>query len=272
MTATDAIILGIVQGLAEFLPVSSSGHLVVSQKLLGIEVHDLAFDIAAHVGTLLAILTVYFGLVRKIFAAALRKDFWFGESPEGRLMWLVVAGSIPTAAIGLTFKETFEGLFNNYFSLGICFILSGLMLLLTRLKSAGHVSAQALDSLEGIENVKWWQAAIIGFAQALAIAPAVSRSGTTIVTGLMLGISGGTAAMFSFMLSVPAVAGAAILELKDIDWGSSSSSHLLIGALAAYIAGVVGLKSIIATVRRGRLDIFSAYMIAVGVWVLWAWA
>lgn len=273
MSYLDAILLGVVQGLTEFLPISSSGHLVVVQKLLGIEQHDIAFDVAAHVGTLFAILTIYFALARRLILTLLRPSQCIkGSSPEGRLIQMIFLGSIPTAIIGLGFRHQFEALFSNIKFIGVGFIITGSILLLSKIKGGAHMNKVQVQNLEGIERINWWKALLIGLAQGLAIAPSISRSGSTIIAGLLLGLPGATAAMFSFMLSLPAVAGAAILELKDVSLEGSRIGLLATGLITAYLAGVLGLWGTLQVVKKGRLEVFSAYLMAMGIFILWSWA
>ncbi len=272
MSYLDAIILGVVQGLTEFLPISSSGHLVVVQKLLGIEQHDIAFDVAAHLGTLCAILTIYYALAKRLIIALFNpRQCLSGSSPEGRLIQMIFWGSLPTAVIGLGFKHQFESLFTNLKFVGTGFIITGLVLLLSKLKGGAHMNKVQVQNLDGIEKIDWWKAMLIGVAQGLAIAPSISRSGSTIIAGLLLGLPGATAAMFSFMLSLPAVAGAAVLELKDVAWESSRIGLLATGLITAYLAGVVGLWGTLQVVKKGRLEVFTIYLVALGIFILWTW-
>lgn len=272
MSILDAIILGIVQGLTEFLPISSSGHLVIAQKLLGMQQHDLVYDVAAHLGTLLSIVTIYAVLMKKLALTLFRpKELIAGQTQEARLIKMVVIGSIPTAFIGLAFKDQFEAMFNDMWSLGICFIITGGMLLLSRIGGGAKFSREELLSFKGIEQITWWKALLIGAAQGLAIMPSISRSGITIVAALLLGIPGPTAAMYSFILSLPAIGGAAMLELRHAPIDSTRFEILAIGLVTAYLAGLVGLWGTLQSVRKGRLEIFTIYLVALGVFILWAW-
>lgn len=273
MTFSDAIILGIVQGLTEFLPISSSGHLVIAQKLLGIGQHDLVFDVAAHVGTLLSIVTIYFGILRDLLLKGLRPQNWSKKNmtPESWLIFMVIVASLPTAVVGLGFKNFLEESFSDMKSLGICFIISGLILLLTRLKGSTSMTKDQLMKLDGVEKITAPKAFWIGLAQALAILPSISRSGSTIVAGLLLGLPASVAALFSFIMSLPAIGGAALLELRHIEGGVGRFEILGAGFFAAYLSGLVGLWAVLQSVKKGRLDLFSGYMVVVGCFILWAW-
>ena len=272
MSVFDAIILGIVQGLTEFLPISSSGHLVIAQKILGIHQHDLIFDVAAHLGTLLSIVTIYAVLMKKLAHTIFRpQELWAGQTQEARLIQMVVIGSIPTAVIGLAFKDQFERMFDDMWSLGICFIITGALLLLSRLRGGARFSREQLMSFSGIEQITWWKALLIGTAQGLAIMPSISRSGITIVAALLLSVPGPTAAMYSFMLSLPAIGGAALLELRHAPTDNGRFEILVIGFVTAYLAGLIGLWGTLQSVRKGRLEVFTVYLVALGLYILWAW-
>jgi len=265
----DAIILGVLQGLTEFLPISSSGHLVVAQKLVGVQAHDLEFDVAAHLGTFLSIITVYFYLIRKLLRSGLPNLFNL-KSSEGHVIRMVLVACIPTAVIGFAFRHEFESLFSNFWAVGIGFVFTGLVLFSTKGRPT-QFSGEALHSLNGVDQLNWWRAIVIGTAQAIAIAPAVSRSGMTIVSGLWVGLPGQTAAMFSFILSLPAVAGAAALQLREISFNGDRLGTLALGCGMAYLAGLAGLWGVLASVRKGRLEIFSLYLVALGIYILVAW-
>jgi undecaprenyl-diphosphatase len=269
----EALVLGIVQGLTEFLPVSSSGHLVILQRLLGIAQHDLAFDLAAHVGTVISIFTIYYALLARTVRSSLDFRQWHPalRSPQIHLVKMVIAGSIPTAIVGLAFKKQFEAMFSDMTSLGVCFIITGLILVLSKIKGGARFAREDLLSLKGVELITYRKALLIGLAQGLAIAPSISRSGITIIAGLLLGIPGPTAAMYSFILSLPAILGAAVLELKDVPFVAARWEILLTGLVTAYVFGLIGLWGTLASVKRGRLEIFSGYLVALGVFILWAW-
>ncbi|MBX7232128.1 MAG: undecaprenyl-diphosphate phosphatase [Bdellovibrionales bacterium] len=274
MSIVDAIILGLVQGLTEFLPISSSGHLVIAQYLLGLPTQDVAFDVALHVGTLFSIFTIYFSLLKKVLVKGLlSRDLFKLKNLESRLIFMVLVASVPTAFIGLVFRHQLEAMFSDMKSLGICFILTGVILYLTRfMKSDTTWTKDSLKSLTGVEKITSVKAFLIGTAQGLAIIPSISRSGTTIITGLYLGLPGPTVAMFSFIMSLPAIAGAALLELKDIPLTSARWEIIAIGVFTSYLSGLLGLLTVLKVIRKGRLELFTGYLILLGVWVLWKMA
>ncbi len=266
----QAVILGILQGITEFLPISSSGHLVVLQSWLGIEEHDLAFDLVAHLGTLLSVLTVYHRLVRRLTIEALSFPLKRKMTPEIQLMGLVFIASLPTALMGFFFKDFYTGLFSSLRAVGFLFILTGGLLLLTRGKG-GDDSRLELDNLQGLSLITWKKALLIGVAQGVSIAPGISRSGATIATALLAGLPKNTAAMFSFMMAIPAILGASFLELKDVDWTQVSASALFVGFIVSYVSALVGLKVILHVVRKGRLELFTGYLWLLGiVVVIWS--
>ncbi|MCB0343387.1 MAG: undecaprenyl-diphosphate phosphatase [Pseudobdellovibrionaceae bacterium] len=264
MDIFQSIFLGIVQGLTEFLPISSSGHLVIFQELLGVEQHSIAFDVAAHLGTVLTVITLYFATVRQMLWEVITYPSHRRFTPGIKLMLLIVVGSVPTAIIGLSLKDMFESLFSNLLAVGIFLTITGLILFLTRNKAriSRHID---VHSLEDVKAMHYWQAALIGVAQGMAIAPGISRSGSTIAAGLALGIDRKTTALFSFMLSLPAIMGAGLLQLRHItSWDHQVLLSLGVGFLTAYLSGLMGLWGILYFVKKGRLEYFSYYLWVVG--------
>lgn len=245
-----AVLLGALQGLTEFLPVSSSGHLVLFQQFVDIRGDQVLFDVALHLGTLVPVLWFYrhslWGVVR---------DPFFGEGAfrerEGvRLLVLLVVASLPTAVIGLLFEDVFEALFSRPSALVVTFAITGTLLFLTRRTGEGEV---------GVREMTWWQAVAIGLAQGLAITPGISRSGATIVTGLFLGLKREYAARFSFLASVPAILGAVVLKLRDIEGTHMEVSQLVGGTLAALVMGYLALVLLVRVVKQGKLAHFAWY-------------
>lgn len=254
MTFFDAIFLGAVQGLTEFLPVSSSGHLVVLQALLGFREPQLAFDVMVHLGTLLAVVTFFrrylIGMIASIFVPRMRR------SMEWNLLKMVVIGTIPTVFIGFVFKDPLEELFGSPAAVGFFWLMTGLLLFLADrwLWNGKDLSRGTLQ--DGLA---------VGFFQGLAIIPGVSRSGATISMGVFRQFSGANAARFSFILSVPAVLGATILEARKI--ASVTSQELLVylsGMVAAAVVGYFAIGLLIRLLKARRLAIFSYYCFAAG--------
>ncbi len=265
----QAVVLGIIQGLTEFLPVSSSGHLVLFQELLGVEEHSLVFDIAVHLGTLASVITVYFRLIKETVISGVCSLKSRTMSPELKLILFVVVATIPTAIIGLSLKSTFEAMFSNFTAVGMCLIVTGFLLLLTRERgkelSVGGGKAFLSFSVEDLKSLSCKKAMIIGLAQAGAIAPGISRSGTTIAVAIFLGLPRNLAALFSFMLAIPAILGAGLLQLRDITYlGSQDLMGLGVGFIVAYLAGLVGLLGVLHFVKKGRLEVFTVYLWLLG--------
>ncbi len=261
ISSLQAAILGLVQGLTEFLPVSSSGHLVLLQKLMGFCEPELLFDVSVHVGTLFAVIVVF-----RADLYAMLRGLWATdqEARQGRrLLLLVIAGSIPTGIIGLTFKDTFESLFCSSTTVGVALLITGLILMATRF---------APLATRGLAKTGWGRAVLIGVAQGLAITPGISRSGATIAAGLLLGLERELAARFSFVLSIPAILGALALQIKDMEAPTQTTwAPLIVGAVVAAITGYIALKLLLKLVKGGRLHWFAYYCWALGIAAL-AWS
>lgn len=251
MELWKALLLGLVQGLTEFLPISSSGHLVFGNYLLGIENATIVFEVAVHVGTLVAVL-VYF---RKDLAMVI-VDFFKGG--EGRWVgWMIILGTIPTVIIGLCFKDFFESVFHApKFAAGGLLVTSVLMF-------AGEKVRRGERKLT---KIRWIDALVVGLLQGMAIMPGISRSGSTISAGLFAGLDRDAAARYSFLLSIPAILGALVLNLKDfaaIDSGLLMPSVL--GAVVAAVSGYAAIGILMAVLRKGKLYGFVIYTLLVGI-------
>ena len=266
--ALKALVLGAVQGLTEFLPVSSSGHLVVLQRLLDFSEPPVLTTVVLHVGTLLATAVVFrrdlARLAVSVPAALSRRS---ASDPDARLLLLLAAGSVPTAALGLLFRDAFERAFSSLFAVGIGFLATASILGATRLARAGASGRTAAA-------MRLTDALAIGLAQGVAIAPGVSRSGATIAVALLLGLDRDLAGRYSFLLSLPAVLGANLLEINfagGLGGGGgggaaiASAAPLLAGGLAALLSGVLALTVFMGLVRRGRIHGFAYYCLAAGI-------
>ena len=269
MTFLEAILLGILQGLTEFLPVSSSGHLVLAQHFLGLKEPLVFFDVMLHVGTLAAVLVVYREAIGKLVTGGLSAlgapQFWrhpratFHTSVALKFIWLILLGSIPTGIIAVVFKTQLESFFEEVGLVSTMLILTGILLQLPRLRKAKTESPDPSTAA-----LKTWQAPLIGIAQGCAIMPGISRSGTTISVALFLGIPAKTAAEYSFLLSIPAILGAVALKLRDL--GDTTIPFHIVGTgmLAAFIVGYIALRFLLAMLNRGKFSVFSYYCIALG--------
>ena len=272
MTLLEAILLGILQGLTEFLPISSSGHLVLAQQFLGLKEPLVFFDVMLHVGTLAAVLVVYREAIGKLAIGGLstfgNSQFWreprttFNTSTELKFIWLILLGTIPTGVIAVLFKTELESFFDEVRVVSIMLILTGVILQLPRLRKQ-DVGA-GLPSPYTTEKLKTWHAPLIGIAQGCAITPGISRSGTTISLALFLGIPAKTAAEYSFLLSIPAILGAVVLKIRDV--GDTTISLYIVGAgmFASFIVGYIALRLLLVVLNRGKFSLFSYYCIALG--------
>jgi undecaprenyl-diphosphatase len=247
--ALKIILLAIVQGFTEFFPVSSSGHLLLLQKILDFTTLPLVYDIFFHLGTLLAVVAYFF---RDLKPLALR----FYEKENFRLLLLIAAASVPTAIIGFAFKDFFEALFEKTSYLGFCFLFTASLLLASRFL---RLKKKFPDFPAAI---------IIGIAQGIAILPGVSRSGTTIAVALVLGLGFEFSFRFSFLLSIPAVLGALLLEAGKIPWGGGHWPQLALAALVAAAAGLLALGLLKRILVRDNFHRFAAYLILLGMTVL----
>ncbi|MGD8241197.1 MAG: undecaprenyl-diphosphate phosphatase [Desulfobacterales bacterium] len=279
MTLVQAFILGIVQGLTEFLPISSSGHLVIGQYLLGLAHADLAFEVSVHVGTLVAVVIFFRRDIAAILTAIPRyrsacrpsafRTLLAPGSPDAevRLALLVILGSIPTAIIGLILKHFEKILFASPLITGIMLLVTGSVLYLTR---RPQMAARAHpDSTRPLSAIGVRDCLLIGLVQGLAVIPGISRSGTTIAAGLFAGINPQAAARFSFLLSIPAVAGAALLVLMEaFAQGRIDVAVCLAGGLTALLVGYAALAILVYLINRGKLHAFAPYCWIVGIAVI----
>lgn len=251
MSLIQAIILGLIQGLTEFLPISSSGHLVLAQKIFGITEPTLIFDTSVHLGTLIAVFAVFQNDILSIL-----------KKPFQKLTWLLLAGTIPTAVIGVLFKDTFEQLFHTGSTLGFEFLITGAVLLWSGMQRSGR---------KGVRETTYLDAALIGVMQGAAIMPAISRSGFTISGALFRNLDREFAAKFSFLLSIPAILGATVFQVKDVmEAGSGGIGYgsLMAGSLAAAFAGYVSIKYMLEILRKGKVKYFAYYVFIIGILVI----
>jgi len=252
----DALLLGIIQGLTEFLPVSSSGHLELGKALLGIEVREsLMFTIVVHGATVLSTIVVF----RKDIAQIIRRLFDFKWNDETVYVVKITISMVPVAIIGLCFKDRVKQIFNN----ADIILIVGCMLLITAALLAFTYYAKQKN-----KNISYIDALLIGIAQAFAIMPGISRSGATIATGLLLGNKKTEAAKFSFLMVLIPILGENFLDLLSGEIGSGtdvSGVTLLIGFAAAFISGLLACKWMLSIVKRGKLVYFAAYCLVIGV-------
>jgi undecaprenyl-diphosphatase len=250
MTLWEAFVLGIVQGTTEFLPVSSSGHLVMVQALLGIDESGVVFEVAVHLATLVSILLVY-----RTRVADLVKGAFAGDRDAWRYIGLLAVATVPAGLVGVLWRNAIEALFETPVAPGIALLVTGAFLWSSR----GPI-ASAKGTLPG-----WGAALLIGVAQAFALVPGISRSGATVVAALWLGIEAREAAAFSFLMAVPAIAGAAVLQVPDLSAVTGPSwGVLLVGGVIAGVTGVLAIRTFVAVLGRRAFHLFAPYCWAVG--------
>jgi len=256
VTPFEAILLGLLQGITEFLPISSSGHLVIAQHFIeGFDQPGVLFDVILHFGTLVAVV-VYF---RKEISAVIN-CLTFKATPEDseskKLVLLIIAGTLPTVIIALAFKDIFEKLFTSLTTVGLMLIVTGTLLYFTKSIKTPDREEKDLGVIDAV---------IIGFVQGMAIIPGISRSGSTIAAGIFRGINPVVAARFSFLLSIPAILGAIILELRGFNELSLTSvGTYFLGAFVAGISGFMAIAALMKILMTGHLRLFSYYCWIVG--------
>jgi len=254
MSLLESIVLGIIQGLTEFLPVSSSGHLVLAQYFLGIEETGISFEIIVHLGSLLAVLIFFHKDIISLLLSATKlfsSNKSYHDVNNLKILLYLLVATIVTALIGFTFKDNFEALYDIPWAVSIALFVTGLII---------YISDKIPSGSFNDYNIGWLKAIFIGIGQALAIIPGISRSGTTIAFALFNKMKRENAARFSFLLSIPAILGAALLDFKDMEslevtklWRYSA------GAIAAFISGFIVIAILINLIQRRKLKYFSYY-------------
>lgn len=241
------IFLAIVQGITEWLPISSSGHLVIAQEWLGLEL-PLFFNVMLHVGTLCVIVVVFRQDLSKMIMAIVKLD---SKTEEGKMAVFIAIGSVPTALIGLLFYDVLESLFYNVFAVGIALLITGFFLSIS-------------ERREGKRKLNYVDSILTGIAQGIAIIPGISRSGLTIATGLLRKVEKETAFKFSFLLSVPAIIGATIVESRELVIGSVDLAAMSFGVVTTFIVGYASLKALEKIVMKEKFHLFAYYCWIVG--------
>ena len=251
MTLIEAITLGVIQGITEFLPISSSGHLVLGQALLGIVLPGNEFEVITHLGTLLSVFCIFWTDIIKLISGI--RDI----KTQKYILYLTVA-TIPTVVVGLTSKSFISVLFESIKMVSISLIFTGLILFLSQ------------KLIQRSETMTIKKGLLIGLSQAIAIIPGISRSGMTISMGLALGISGKEAAKFSFLLAIPSITGAGILTLMDTSFSTITipESSLIAAFLSSFIIGYLSLKWLFGLLESGKFHLFGYYCILIGILTL----
>lgn len=265
MTVIQSIILGIVQGVGEFLPISSSAHLIIVPFLFNWPEHSLSFDVALHFGTLVAVAIMFYKdwieLLKGVFDKIVHKK----DSFNNRMFWYLVLATIPGALIGKLLEDQVESIFRNRAYIYIIALALGLMGVFIFIGDRYAAKKYKGNETE-YKNLTLKQTFLIGLSQALAIIPGFSRSGTTILTARLLGVSREGAAKFTFMLSAPIIAGAAILKLPDMVIGFDIS--LIIGIVVSAIVGILCIKFLLRYIKNNDFAIFAYYRVILAIIVL----
>lgn len=264
----DALILGIVQGLAEYLPISSSGHLEIFRTILGVDLpqdQTLMFDVMVHAATVLSTIVV----LRHTFYGLCKSFFTFRRDDNFYYVCRILVSCIPIGIVGVFFKDQVESFFGDGLRVvGICLCITALLLAFAYF--SGRNAKGVKDSAGKGRNITWLDAFIIGCAQALAVLPGLSRSGTTIATGILLGDKRAQVASFSFLMVIIPILGEALLDVKELlstpeGQTAVGAVPLAIGFIAAFVVGCCACKWMIDLVKRGKLIWFAVYCVAMGI-------
>lgn len=282
----ESILLGIIQGVTEFLPVSSSGHLAIFKNILGMKDVGISFDILLHVGTLIAVFIVYWKDIARLFYdgigividACANVGVFFKRNAMGqrvkyrrvisssyrKFAMLVIVSTIPTGIIGIIGKDFVEEMSSTLIVPGICLIITGLLLML---------SDKLPDGSKTPKKTTYKDAVFVGICQGIATLPGISRSGTTITAEILCGFRRDFAVKYSFIMSIPVILGAAVLDLKDFGSEGLSGTTLasyIVGMIAAAVVGYICIKTMLVIVRKKKFSYFSYYCFAVGaIAILW---
>ena len=271
----DALILGIVQGLAEYLPISSSGHLEIFREILGIDLPSdkiLQFDLILHAATVCSTVVILWPIFKKLCISF----FTFRRDYDFYLVWKILLSCIPVGIVGVFFKDNIEEFFGNgLFIVGICLLITACLLSFAHF--SGLKANGRMVSDEKGRDITWFDAFVIGCAQAVAVLPGLSRSGTTIATGILIGDKRSKVAYFSFLMVIIPIIGEALLDLKEIisdpaaqGDNSAGALALVVGFVSAFVVGCCACKWMIELVKRGKLLWFAVYCVVIGViCILW---
>ena len=271
MTYIEAVILGLVQGLAEFLPISSSGHLALLQQFFGIkEDNVLLFAVLLHVGTLISVFIIYWKdiweLIVELFLTI--KDIFTGkglrldERPVRKLGVMIIVATIPTGLIGILFNDFFDGLYNSIVPIGAGLLVTGCLLV---------IAERMGTSNRGIKEMNFRNAIFVGVVQGIAICPGISRSGSTLFGSLLCNLDRTFAVKFVFLISIPSILGSAVMEAPDAIAAGMNMSDLgpiIVGMIVAAVSGLIAIKTMIKVVSNKKLNYFSYYVWLLGIFVI----
>ncbi len=263
MSYFESVLLAVLQGLTEFLPISSSGHLVIAEYLLGVKKSGIEFEVFVHFGTMLSVVLIFWRDVIEILRSFFSKIFKIKElgenyrnDPNFRTALLIIWASIPAGLVGILFEDKIENIFQNPKLTALFLVFTGLILFSTRFAKNNPSGDFSIAS-----------SFIVGVAQAFAILPGISRSGTTISAGMLLGIDGVRSARFSFLLSLPAILGATLLKVKEIMSAGlfADLPQLSLSAIVAFVAGYIAIRFLLSVISKGNFRLFAYYCFLVGV-------
>lgn len=245
MSIFEAAFLGIIQGLTEFIPVSSSGHLVIAQFFMDIREDQLLFNVIVHIGTLIPIFIIFWQDI---------KDMILLKKEKRKEIFYILLAIIPTGIIGILFEDFFESLFADAYAAAFMLIVTGFILYFTEIFAGGN---------KEVEDLKFWQPILVGFAQSFAIIPGISRSGSTIAASIFQGLDREAAARFSFLMSIPVIGGAGFLQFLNVLEAGGSNLELKIiftGLITAAVSGYFAIKILLKVLKERKLQYFSYYL------------
>ena len=254
MTIFRAIILGIIQGIAEFLPISSSAHLIIFPYLFGWEESGLAFDVALHFGTMMAVILIFFKDWWNLFVGAIKDVKEKKKTTNGKMFWYLIIATIPAALAGVLLDNVIEDVI-----IALALAIMGLLIYVGDKWASKHYKKET-----EFEDITLKQALIVGISQAFAVIPGFSRSGTTILAGRLQGISKEAITKFTFLLSVPVICGATILKVGDL----ALTKEVIVGIITSFATGIIAIKFLLRYIKKHDFSIFAFYRVILAIIVL----